>query len=44
MNPVERAARTPRFPHQVPLDPEPGVNTVAGFDEGDLPFLHSLVL
>lgn len=32
------------IPHLVPLDPEPGVITVAGFDEVDLPFLHSLVM
>jgi HAD superfamily hydrolase (TIGR01509 family) len=31
------------IPHLVPLEPEPGVVTVAGLDEVDLPFLHDLV-
>lgn len=30
------------IPHLVPLDPEPGVVVVCGFDEVDLSFLHAL--
>ena len=29
-------------PHLVPIEPEPGVVIVAGLDEVDLPFLHTL--
>ena len=31
------------IPHLVPLDPEPGVVTVTGLDQVDLPFLDTLV-